>query len=98
MRTAVDTAVEILDSRISGGVRSCVGRRGIAVVFVAELSGTISRADREIHALAAPVRERERAVEVLGIGRIAVPEPVPAFPDPVQVGVMEIEERVPADR
>ena len=56
------------------------------------------RADRQIHALAAPVPERELAVEVFGIGWIAVAEPVPAFPNPVQVGVMEIEERVTADR
>ena len=77
---------------------SRLGRLFIAVIFVAELRGTVSRADRQIHALAASVRVRELAIEVFGIGWILVAEPVPAFPEPVDVGVMEIEERVAADR
>src|SRR4029450_568408 len=64
----------------------------------AELRGPVTRADRQIHALAGAVPERECAVQVFGIGWIAVAEAVPAFPNPVQVGVMQIEERVTADR
>src|SRR5918996_846822 len=103
MRTAVGTVVERLDSGISdsgitGGLAPCLGRLFIAVIFVAELCSTITGADRQIHALAASVPVRERAVEVFGIGGILVAEPIPAFPDPVHVRVMEIEERVRADR
>ena len=81
-----------------GGQVLRLGRLFIAVIFVAELRSTVGRADRQIHALAAPVPVRELAVEVFGIGWIFVAEPVPAFPDPVHVGVMEIEHRVAADR
>ena len=70
----------------------------ITVVFVAELRGAVSRADGQIDALAAPVAVRELAVQVFGIGGIGVSQPVPAFPEPVDVGVMEIEHRVAADR
>src|ERR687895_1233641 len=69
MRTAVGTVVERLDSGISdsgitGGLAPCLGRLLIAVIVVAELRGTVSRADRQVHAPAAPVPVRERAVEV----------------------------------
>src|ERR1700687_2818736 len=70
----------------------------ITVIFVAELRGTVARADRQIHALAASVAVRELAIEVFGIGRILVAEPVPALPQPVDVGVMEVEHRVASDR
>ena len=56
-----------------------------------------ARADRQIDALAASVPVRELAVEVFGIGRIRVAEPIPALPQPIDVGVMEIEDRVAAD-
>src|SRR5690242_20222650 len=79
---------------IAGRLGSCLRRELIAVIFVAELRGTITRADREICTLAAPVPERELAVEVFGIGWIFVAETVPAFPNPVHVGVMEVEEGV----
>src|SRR5215471_565081 len=75
-----------------------LGRLFITVIFVAELRGTVARADRQIHALAASVSVRELAIEVFGIGWILVAEPVPALPQPVDVGVMEIEDRVASDR
>ena len=103
MGTAEGTLVESLVGAISLG--GLLGREGlwprrlfVAVVFVAELRGTITRADRQIRALAASVPVRELAIEVLGIGGILVAEPIPAFPDPVDVGVMEIEHRVASDR
>src|ERR1700686_832019 len=75
-----------------------LGRHFITVVFVAELRGTVARADRQIHALAASVAVGELAIEVFGIGWILVAKPVPALPQPVDVGVMEIEHRVGSDR
>src|SRR4029077_18978821 len=65
---------------------------------VAELRGTVGRAHQQIRALAASVAVGELAIEVLGIGWILVAEPVPALPQPVDVGVMEIEHRVGSDR
>src|ERR1700731_694394 len=75
-----------------------LGRLFITVIFVAELRGTVARADRQIHALAASVAVREPGIEVFGIGWILVAKPVPALPQPVDVGVMEIEHRVGSDR
>src|ERR1700730_6164197 len=75
-----------------------LGRLFITVIFVAELRGTVARADRQIHALAASVAVRERTIEVFGIGWILVAKPVPALPQPVDVGVMEIEYRVASNR
>src|SRR4029453_6638521 len=69
----------------------------VAVVFVAELRRAVSRADGQIDALAAPVAVRELAVQVFGIGGIGATQPVPALPEPVDVGVMDIEHRVAAD-
>src|ERR1700736_499844 len=74
-----------------------LGRLFIAVVFVAELRSTISRADRQIRTLAASVTVRELAIEVFGIGWIVVAEAAPALPQPVDVGVMEIKHRVASD-
>ena len=95
--------VEILVCALSGGgllggqvLR--LGRFFIGVIFVAELRDTVGRADWQIDALAAPVSICKRAIEILGIGWIGVAESIPAFPNPVQVGVMEIEQRVTADR
>src|SRR6202011_4538876 len=59
---------------------------------------TVARADRQIHTLAAPVAVRKLAIEVFGIGWIRVAEPVPALPQTVDVGVMEIGHRVASDR
>src|SRR4029450_2726913 len=70
----------------------------IAVVFVAELRGPVTRTDRQIHPLAASVAVRELAVEEFGIGWIGVSQPVPAFPQSIDVRVMQIEERVASDR
>src|SRR3984893_16963035 len=75
-----------------------LGRLLIAVIFVAERRGTVARTDRQIHALAASVAVGELAIEVFGIGWILVAKPVPALPQPVDVGVMEIEHRVGSDR
>src|ERR1700693_4166998 len=75
-----------------------LGRHFITVVFVAELRGTVARADRQIHSLAASVAVRELAIEVFGIGWILVAKPVPALPQWVKGGVMEIEHRVASDR
>src|SRR6202011_3984433 len=75
-----------------------LGRLFITVIFVAELRGTVARADRQIHPLAASVAVRELAIEVFGIGWILVAKPVPALPQPVDVGVMDIEHRVSTDR
>ena len=74
-----------------------LGRLLVAVVFVAERRGTVGRADRQIRALAASVPVRELAIQVLGIGGIGVAEPIPAFPNAVDVGVMQVEERVASD-
>src|SRR6202040_611583 len=82
---------------LSGEVQR-LGRLFITVIFVAELRGTVARADRQIHALTASVAVRELAIEVFGIGWILVAEPAPALPQPVDVGVMEIEHRVGSDR
>ena len=87
-----------LGSSLSRGFGSWLGGLFISVIFVAELRDAVTCADRQIHALAAPVPERELAVEVFGIGWIFVAEAVPAFPNPVQIAVMQIEERVTADR
>src|ERR1035438_9545605 len=97
-RTAKGLLVERLVGALSGGalLRGEVlrlGRLFIAIVFVAELRGTISRAHRQVHTLAAPVTVRELAIEVFGIGWILIAEPVPALPQPVDVGVMDIEHR-----
>src|ERR1700745_1373340 len=103
MRTADGALVERLVGAFSGGgllggslLR--LGRLFIAVIFVAELRGPVTGADRQVRALAASVAVRKRAIEVFGIGWILVAEPIPAFPNPIHVGVMEIEERVTADR
>src|SRR6266566_1829549 len=102
MWTAHGLFVESLVSELSGGgllgrqvLR--LGRVFIAVIFVPELRSAVARADREVHALAAPVPICKRAIEILGIGWIRVAEPIPAFPDAVNVGVMEIEHWVTAD-
>src|SRR6476659_4833965 len=101
MRIAALPRVERLERCVSDGrlLRSelCVGRFFVGVVFVAELGDPVSRADRQIHALAVPVPVCELPVQVLRIGWILVAEPVPALPDPVQVAVMEVEDRVTAD-
>src|ERR1700686_2351364 len=75
-----------------------LGRLFIPVIFVAELRGAVGRADRQIDPLAASVAIRELAIEVFGIGWILVAKPVPALPQPVDVGVMDIEHRVGSDR
>src|ERR1700730_3618636 len=75
-----------------------LGRLFITVIFVAELRGTVAGADRNFIALSASVAVRELAIELFGIGWILVSEPVPALPQPVDVGVMEIEHRVGSDR
>src|ERR1700688_4934250 len=103
MRTAHGLFVESLVCAISGGGLLGVqvlrlGRFFIGVIFVAELRNTVGRADWQIDALAGPVSICKRAVEIFGIGWISVAESIPAFPNPVQVGVMEIEQRVTADR
>src|SRR6202030_614755 len=95
--------VESLVGALSrGGLLTCevqrLGRLFITVIFVAELRRTIGRAHRKIRALAASVTVRELAIEVFGIGWILVAEPVPALPQPVDIGVMEIEHRVASDR
>src|SRR5258706_10089990 len=103
---AVGTAglrVESLVGALSrGGLLTCevqrLGRLFITVIFVAERRGTVARADRQIHALAASVAVRELAIEVFGIGWVLVAKPVPALPQPVDVGMMEIEHRVGSDR
>ena len=106
MRVIAETAEGLLveslvDALSSGGLvrrqALWLGRLLIAVILVAELRGTVSRADGQIHALAASVAVRELAIQVVGIGRIGVAEPIPAFPQPIDVGVMEIEDRVASD-
>src|SRR5579863_9160841 len=77
--------------RLFGGEVLGSGRLFITVIFVAERRGTIGRAHRQIHALAASVAIRELSIEVVGIGGILVPQPIPAFPESVDIGVMEIE-------
>ena len=62
-----------------------------------ERRSAIGHADRN-PALAASVSVRELAIEVSGISRILIPEPVPAFPEAVDVGVMQMEHWVSADR
>src|SRR5580692_5914786 len=103
MRAAHGRFVESLVCALSGGglfggqvLR--LGRFFIGVIFVAELRNTVGRGDWQIDALAAPVSICKRAVEIFGIGWIGVAESIPAFPNPVQVGVMEIEQGVTADR
>ena len=102
MWTAHRLVVESLVCALSGGgfLRGQVQRLGrlfIAVIFVPERRSAIGHADRQIRALAASVSVRELAIEVSGISRILIPEPVPAFPEAVDVGVMQIEHRVSAD-
>src|SRR4030095_708440 len=102
-RTAKSTLVEsLVRARSLSGLLRCeglwAGRLFILVISVAELGGTITRADRQIRALAASVPVRELAIEVFGIGWILVAKPVPALPQPVDVGVMEIEHRAGSDR
>jgi hypothetical protein len=75
-----------------------LGRLFITVVFVAKLRGTVARAHRQVYTFAASVTVRELAIEVIGIGRILVAEPVPALPQTVDVGVMEVEHRIASDR
>src|ERR1700732_2272828 len=75
-----------------------LGRLFITVIFVSERRGTVARAARQIHALAASVAVGELAIELFGIGWILVAKPVPALPQPVDVGVMEIEHRVASNR
>src|ERR1700674_1373235 len=75
-----------------------LGRLFITVILVPERRGTVARADRQIPALAASVAVGELAIEVSGVGWILVAKPVPALPQPVDVGVMEIEHRVGSDR
>src|SRR4026207_2208900 len=69
------------------------GRLLVAVVLVTELRGAVTRADRQIHALAASVPVRELAIQVVGIGRIGVAEAVPAFPQGSAVGVLGLAAR-----
>src|ERR1700686_1727268 len=100
--TAHGLVVEGLVCALSGGgfLRGQVQRLGrlfIAVIFVPERRSTVGHADRQIRALAASVSVGELAIEVSGISRILIPEPVPAFPEAVDVGVMQIEHRVSAD-
>src|SRR6185503_8135449 len=83
---------------LRGRERPWLWRLLIAVVFVAELHGAVTRADRQIHPLAAPVAVREFAVQEFGIGWIGVSQPIPAFPQSIDVRVMQIEERVASDR
>src|ERR1700747_2305354 len=94
MRTAHGLFVESLVCALSGGglLGGQVLRLGpffIGVIFVAELRNTVGRADWQIDALAAPVSVCKRAVEIFGIGWIGVAESIPAFPDAVQISVME---------
>src|ERR1700726_3861834 len=84
--------------RLLTGEVQRLGRLFITVIFVAERRGTVARADRQIHALAASVAVRELAIEIFGIGWIFIAKPVPALPQPVDVGVVEIEHRVGSDR
>src|SRR3984893_2141311 len=102
MWTAHGLVVESLVCALSGG--GLLGgqvqrlrRLFIAVIFVAKRRSTVGHADRQIRALAASVSGRETAIEVSGISRILIPEPVPAFPEAVDVGVMQIEHRVSTD-
>src|ERR1700693_1293296 len=102
MWTAHGLVVESLVCVLSGGgfLRGQVQRLRrlfIAVIFVAERRSTVGHTDRQIRPLAASVSVRELAIEVSGISRILIPEPVPAFPEAVDVGVMQIEHRVSAD-
>src|ERR1700722_16203079 len=101
MRTAHSLVVESLVGALSGGgllrgQMQRLGRLFIAVIFVPERRSAIGHADRQIRALAASVSVRELAIEVSGISRILIPEPVPAFPEAVDVGVMQIKHRVSA--
>ena len=102
MWTAHRLVVESLVCALSGGglLRGQVQRLGrlfIAVIFVPERRSAIGQADRQIRALAASVSVRELAIEVSGISRILIPQPVPALPEAIDVGVMQIEHRVCAD-
>src|ERR1700730_13250156 len=102
MRTSHGLVVESLVCTLSGGGLLggqvlWLGRLFIGVIFVAERRSTVGHADRQIRALAASVSVRELAIEGSGISRILIPEPVPAFPETVDVGVMQIEHRVSAD-
>src|SRR3984957_6356880 len=102
MRTAHSLVVESLVCALSGGglprgQMQRLGRLFIAVIFVPERRSAIGHADRQVRALAASVSVRELAIEVSGISRILIPEPVPAFPEAVDVGVMQIEHRVSAN-
>src|ERR1700757_417963 len=96
MRAAHGLFVKSLVSTLSGG--SLLGAQVlrlrwffIAVIFVAELRRPVCGTDWQIHALAAPVSICKRAFEILGIVWIRVTEPIPAFPEAVDVRVMEIE-------
>src|SRR5687768_8798824 len=98
-RTLVERLVGVSSLRSLLGCKSLwAGRLFISVISVTKLRGTVTRTDRQIRALAAPVAVREDAIQIFRIGWIIVSEPVPAFPQPVDVGVMEIEHRVAADR
>src|SRR3984957_7517689 len=102
MRTAHSLVVESLVCALSGGglprgQMQRLGRLFIAVIFVPERRSAIGHADRQVRALAASVSVRELAIEVSRIGRIFIPEPIPAFPEAVDVGMMQIEHRASAD-
>src|SRR6187200_3310040 len=98
-RTLMERHVSALSlGRLLSGEVQRLGRLFIILVFVAELRGAVARTDGQIHALAASIPVRELAVQVFGIGGILVAEPIPAFPKPIDVGVMDIEHRVAADR
>src|SRR4029434_9448400 len=55
-------------------------RQRVAGVLLSERRGAVTRADRQIDPLAAPVAVRECAVPEFRIGWIGVSQPVPAFP------------------
>src|SRR3984957_7805394 len=102
MWTAHGLVVESLVCALSGGglLRGQVQRLGrlfIAVICVPEGRSPIGLADRQIRALAASVSVRELAIEVSGISRILIPEPVQAFPEAVEVGRVQIEHPMDAD-
>src|ERR1700729_312909 len=96
MWTAHGLVVKSVVGALSGGglFRGQVQRLGwlfIAVIFVPERRSAIGHADRQVRALAASVSVRELAIEVSRISRIFIPEPIPAFPEAVDVGMMQIE-------
>src|SRR6187401_3879902 len=93
-RTAERTVVKLVVGtrslgRLFGRQVQRLRRQLVEVILVTELRGTVAAADRQIHALAGSVPVGELPIEVPGIGRILVAKPVPALPQPIDVGVME---------